>query len=525
MGEVQKANQDVNGTYQSGEMALLVTERRRQATVLTVAWACFTTMVLLVVYHHEPWFDEAQAWLIARDNPLFEMLFRRLHYEGTPGLWHVLLWPLARLGAPYRTMSYLSALLASVSAGLVLYFAPFPVWLRVLFVFGYYPAYQYAVIARSYGLHLLLIILAAILYSTRGLKPLRYCLILAALANTSVFGFLVAWVLFAEFALMAWRWRWTFTKRFALPAFIFVIASLVAIAQAAPARDVSVRANHAMTPGSVIATAVDQIVRGFVEVGSPTPNRLTMPVVLSACILAVGLGLAAKAKKLTLMVSVCAASLAFQALRYASPWHAGLIYLSWFFGVWISWPALDKLSSRDRRAIFLTLALVFVVHVYDALAAWRLDLRVPYSAAPQAAMFLENYFAANANHKLACAGEWALAVQPYFNQNICANYYGGAPKPSYYDWKLGQPYPHGPNAQYVVELMRAGQFDALLISAQTLMSPELEVAAHRTGYCHVRSFEGEIIWKDYFYLPDNLILFEKCSTPLPGALAKPIIIE
>ena len=152
------------------EMALLVTARRRQGTVLAVAWACFTTMVLLVVHHHEPWFDEAQAWLIARDNSLFEMLFRRLHYEGTPGLWHVLLWVPARLGAPFRTISYLSALLASVSAGLVLFFAPFPVWLRVLFVFGYYPAYQYAVIARSYGLNLLLIILAAILYSTRGLQ-------------------------------------------------------------------------------------------------------------------------------------------------------------------------------------------------------------------------------------------------------------------------------------------------------------------------------------------------------------------
>ncbi len=494
-------------------MAFIVTERRRQAAVLAVAWACFTTSVLLVVYHHEPWGAEAQAWLIARDNSLFEMLFRRLHYEGTPGLWHVLLWPLARLGAPYRTMSYLSALLASVSAGLVLYFAPFPVWLRVLFVFGYYPAYQYAVIARSYGLHLLLIILAAILYSTRGLKPLRYCLILAALANTSVFGFLVAWVLFAEFALMSWRSRWAFTKRFALPAFIFVIASLVAIAQAAPARDVAIPGYQDTTPGGIIATVIFQIVRAFVEVGFPTTASLMMGAVLSGGILAVGLGLAAKAKKLPLAILLCGAPLAFQALKAVSSWHAGLIYLSWVFAIWISWPALDKLRARNRRAVVLTLALVFGVHFYDALAAWRSDLRGPYSAAPQAAMFLENYFAANANHKLACVGTWAFAVQPYFNQNICANYYDGAAKPSYYDWKLGQPYPSIPDAQYVAELMRTGQFDALLVNDSTLRSQDVEALARLPGYCLLRSFEGKMIWKDYFTYPDDLFVFEKCATP------------
>jgi hypothetical protein len=45
-------------------------------------------------------------------------------------------------------------------------------------------------------------------------------------------------------------------------------------------------------------------------------------------------------------------------------------------------------------------------------------------------MFLRSYFAAKANHKVACVGSLALAVQPYFHQNAFANDYGGAPKPS-----------------------------------------------------------------------------------------------
>jgi hypothetical protein len=422
-------------------------------------------------------------------------------------------------------MSYLSALLASVSACLVLFLAPFPAWLRGLFVFGYYPAYQYAVVARSYGLNLLLIILAAIFYPTRDSKPLRYCLILAALANANAFGFLVAGVLFADFALLAWRSRSAFTKRLVIPEIIFVIASLLAVAQSAPAGDISFPPYHRITAGGVIPTVIVQIVRAFVEFRSPTAIRMMMAAGLSTIVLAVGFGLAARAKKLTLAVSVCAAPLAFQALKHFSAYHAGLIYLSWVFGIWISWPALSKLSVRSRRAVVLTTAFVFLVHGYDTLAAWRTDLSAPYSAGPQAARFLQRYFNANANLKLACVGVGTFAVQPYFSQNVCANYFGGAPKPSYYIWKLGLPCPYIADAAYLAQLMRSGQFDALLVSDQTLPRAESEAVAREAGYCAIRSFEGRVIWKDSFAYPDDMILFENCKRPFSGGNAPGLEFE
>jgi hypothetical protein len=135
-------------------------------------------------------------------------------------------------------------------------------------------------------------------------------------------------------------------------------------------------------------------------------------------------------------------------------------------------------------------------------------------------MFLQRYFAAHANLKLGCAGG-PFAVQPYFHQNICANYYGGAPKPSYYDWKVGQAYPINPDAQYLAKLMQTGQFDAFLISDQTLRRQESEAVARLAGYCLIGSFEGKMIWKDYFTFPDDLSVFEKCSKSLPGAQANP----
>ena len=37
-------------------------------------WISFLLLSLFVTYHHEPWADEAQAWLIARDSDVWEIL-------------------------------------------------------------------------------------------------------------------------------------------------------------------------------------------------------------------------------------------------------------------------------------------------------------------------------------------------------------------------------------------------------------------------------------------------------------------
>lgn len=58
--------------------------------------------VCTVSFFHEPWFDEAQAWAIARSGTIKEILFDIPHYEGHPPLWHLILVPFAKLGAPYE---------------------------------------------------------------------------------------------------------------------------------------------------------------------------------------------------------------------------------------------------------------------------------------------------------------------------------------------------------------------------------------------------------------------------------------
>ena len=82
----------------------------RSLECIALVFYCVGHMLMFLV--HEPWFDEALAWLIARDSSIYEILFVTPHYEGHPSLWHLILVPFAKLGAPYELSSacYLVAL-------------------------------------------------------------------------------------------------------------------------------------------------------------------------------------------------------------------------------------------------------------------------------------------------------------------------------------------------------------------------------------------------------------------------------
>ncbi len=162
--------------------------------------ALYAACVAAGLCFHQPWRDEAQSWLLVRDVPL-GLLFHRMRYEGTPGLWHLLVLPWARLGFPYEAQSLLHAALAVAAAGVFVWRSPFPRWQKTFFVFSYYMVYEYAVIARNYVLGILLLFLATDRYRTRFRQPLVYGGLVALLANTNYPCF---WAAAALTALYVW---------------------------------------------------------------------------------------------------------------------------------------------------------------------------------------------------------------------------------------------------------------------------------------------------------------------------------
>src|ERR1700744_4549096 len=73
---------------------------------------------------HKPWFDEAQAWLIARDNTLAKLLYHRLRREGHPPLWYLLLWVATRTVRRYSYLQVIGYLAGASGALFFLFFSP-----------------------------------------------------------------------------------------------------------------------------------------------------------------------------------------------------------------------------------------------------------------------------------------------------------------------------------------------------------------------------------------------------------------
>lgn len=149
--------------------------------------------VCTVSFFHEPWFDEAQAWAIARSGSLKEILFEIPHYEGHPPLWHLILVTFAKLGAPYElSLAVVNIFFMTLAVAVLLFKSPFPKLIRCLLPFNFFLFYQYGVVSRPYCILVLAIFLAAACYKNRNEHPVKYLLCLALMCAVHSYGIIIA---------------------------------------------------------------------------------------------------------------------------------------------------------------------------------------------------------------------------------------------------------------------------------------------------------------------------------------------
>lgn len=184
----------------------------RARTDYTWTWkeSCALVLYALLVgwatAHHEPWGDEAQAWLIARDLPLSRIFLHQLHHEGTPGLWHLLLRFEAWCHLSYAGMHWVTAAIGVATAWLLLRYSPFPSLIRFTLPFIAAFAYQGPIVARSYILTIFLVLSLATVMRSPRFRPWMFVLLAGLLASTSVHGMLMAFA-FAVLYLTPFLWR------------------------------------------------------------------------------------------------------------------------------------------------------------------------------------------------------------------------------------------------------------------------------------------------------------------------------
>ncbi len=490
-------------------------------STLKNSWWKYTVLLIylillsIAVMHHEPWFDESQAWLLARDAGLFDLLVKYMRYEGSPALWHLLLMIPAKLQLPYISLNIISAAAAAGSVYLFLRYSPFPWFIKVLFPFSFFIFFQYAVIARSYALIPLLLFLIAVVYSDRMNKPYLYILLLCLLANVSLHGLLIAGGLTAVHIYYLHKlWGQLDSsvrnrhiiglKTFGFIVFLLVLqlkppADLISLAafKADMTHFVS-RSLFMMSDSLGTNLALPPKERGFLFTLSYIFSRLVIFLSFFWFYL--------KKKLLTFSLPLLGLLLLFTTV-YANVWHQGTLFFLWLFVLWLSLKERDistRLEGITRKAVIASLTVILIIQASWSFSSFRYDYSNAYSGSRELAEYIkENTLD---KKRIYITGFHTISILPYFKENIFCNFNNGQ-KPAFWLWS-------SKNSMYTEPFALYKRYNADIIiwgikdyykknSSHNKKLPDIP------GYKLVRLFDGGLYWKDMLYESDSFALYEK----------------
>jgi hypothetical protein len=157
------------------------------SAVITVAiLGIWLTIVIFTATRHEFWRDEVRPLSLARASTSPIDLYELTQYDGHPILWFLILYIGKSIVDTQFILPIISIVIAFAAVAVLMFLSPFPFWIRCLFIFSALPLYEYSVMARNYGISMLLLFIAALLYRNREKYPLLLGFVLALLANTNV---------------------------------------------------------------------------------------------------------------------------------------------------------------------------------------------------------------------------------------------------------------------------------------------------------------------------------------------------
>ena len=371
---------------------------QRFAIAVTVLFAIVLGTAL---WHHEMWRDELQAWAIARDSASLAQLWTNTRYEGHTALWYVLLFVASRLVRTPAAMQLLQGLVAVATTWLIASRAPLPRAWRALLPFGYFLAYDYGVISRPYGLGVLLLVGWCIVRTARPRAWLLPALLLALLANTSVYGALLAATAFASMLVPALREGAVraASARILLATAIVGLGGVAAATWMMPPAEFRERAVEAPAAevDDRLVEAVDAPIRAFVPLPAPHvhpylwtsnalingggPRRREAAAIVGILLVVI---ITAGFRQLDERVLFAGFSIAYLAFSYfvyvGNVYHHGHLVLAFLAALWLA-----RGDTRWPRPL-VTGALA--LHVLAALMMLWVDLREPFSGARGGARLL-----------------------------------------------------------------------------------------------------------------------------------------
>lgn len=344
----------------------LVADGRASRRFVATALLAYIALTLVVALNHEPWRDEADPWLQARDAD-YGTMFGLTRYSGNPVLWYLIISPLAKLGLPYGSQALLHLAIAAAAVFVFLAYAPLSRLTKLLVVFSYYFAYEYSVVVRSYALTILLAFVAAALFDRRREHRVAFTIVVALLFHLSAHSFAIA----ATFAVLA-----------GIDRRVTPILAASAFAAWWQVRTPADHARHATVHAPVPDTFQWAVGNAFL----PTIHPIAGFIAGMAVLLAVTVALRrSRPALLALWMPTAALSLLYVYVWFAGLRHAGFFLIVVLIAIWIA--GTD--SERAPVAAVLLNATLIVSCVAGFREAAR-EIRGSFSGAAEMAEFIRH---------------------------------------------------------------------------------------------------------------------------------------
>jgi hypothetical protein len=387
--------------------------KKKKCAIEVITLILYGFALIFIMNYHEPWFDEAQAWLIARDATVFELLRSITHYEGHPPVWCLILMPVAKMGIPFEIgLKAVNFIFATLAMGIFIFKAPFNKFIRCTIPFTYFFFYQYGVISRPYSLMMLGFVLSALMYNYRDEKPFLFITALALVCSSSAFGIIIA-------AGIAITWTWeSFDK---LPSFneiknflkckkfysllVLLIYNVILALLIFPFKDTYAVATD---KGSIAANLLYMF---FIAPADATCSygyfsssiQVYLSIVISCLINAVMFTVTGIFKKRSLFITTFTLFGLFSSTAYFGYHHLGIIAMLYMFILWCCFDSdvenVVKLKNNTKifKQGYLFLSIMIVISIYWSISASINEISLNYDAGRETAQFIKNNDLENLN--------------------------------------------------------------------------------------------------------------------------------
>jgi len=380
---------------------------------LLVFTAIYAILVSFLSYHHAMWRDELQAWLIAKETTSIRDLLSILKRESHPLLWYMILLPFARFAYTPAALQIINVIISTANVYLCLrYFISSNVD-RVLFIFGFYFLWQYGAVSRSYSFGILSILLFLLQFKSKHYVKAAFFLLLASnihiLFNILAFAYVVTWI-----SLYFVSSEDNPVKKISdipwLSLGITLVGIMSSIVQTIPPN------NTAHPQEFSLGIDFNRIHLIFLKLGyvvgqSGSLYAISASLIIISCVSIAGIF---NFGSRLLLISLFGFSLFWYGAKNvvygSSPWHSGLLLVFVMLFFFIN----DAVKNKVYTSLF---TLILLAQAFFGVKASYIDLKVPYSNAPQMAEFIRV-------NKLT---DLILVADPDFAAIPLSGYLGGKP--------------------------------------------------------------------------------------------------